>query len=105
MSVLTWLTPASSGWKETCGPPPNYAKCPCISNSNGVKRSSASSRAWSSAPIPVGEALELEWREAQLGQLARLVIGSDPGWRGGLTRNLRLDVTADAAQVHARLRA
>ena len=49
--------------------------------------------------------LELEWREAQLGQLARLVIGSDPGWRGGLTGNLRLDGTADAAQVQARLRA
>ncbi len=49
--------------------------------------------------------LELEWREAQLGQLARLIIGSDPGWRGALSGNLRLDGTADAAQVQARLRA
>ena len=49
--------------------------------------------------------LELEWREAQLGQLARLVMGSDPGWRGDLTGELQLDGTADAAEVKTRLRA
>jgi hypothetical protein len=49
--------------------------------------------------------LDLEWREAQLGQLARLVIGSDPGWRGDLTGELHLDGTADAAQIKTRLRA
>jgi hypothetical protein len=49
--------------------------------------------------------LDLEWREAQLGQLARLVIGSDPGWRGDLTGELHLDGTAEAAQVKTRLRA
>ena len=49
--------------------------------------------------------LDLEWREAQLGQLTRLVIGSDPGWRGDLTGELHLDGTADAAQVKTRLRA
>jgi hypothetical protein len=49
--------------------------------------------------------LDLEWREAQLGQLMRLVIGSDPGWRGDLTGELHLDGTADAAQVKTRLRA
>ena len=43
--------------------------------------------------------LDLDWREAQLGQLARLVTGSDPGWRGDLTGELHLDGTADAAQV------
>jgi hypothetical protein len=49
--------------------------------------------------------LDLDWREAQLGQLTRLVIGSDPGWRGDLTGELHLDGTADRAQVKARLRA
>jgi hypothetical protein len=49
--------------------------------------------------------LDLEWREAQLGQLARLMIGSDPGWRGDLTGELHLDGTADAAHITTRLRA
>jgi len=48
---------------------------------------------------------DLVWREAQLGQLSRLVIGSDPGWRGDLTGELHLDGTADTAQVTTRLRA
>ncbi len=49
--------------------------------------------------------LDMDWREAQLGQLTRLVIGSDPGWRGDLTGELHLDGTAEAAQVKTRLRA
>ena len=49
--------------------------------------------------------VDMEWREAQLGQLARLLIGSDPGWRGDLTGELHLDGTPDAAQVQTRLRA
>jgi hypothetical protein len=49
--------------------------------------------------------IELEWREAQLGQLSRLLIGSDPGWRGDLTADMKLDGTAESAQVVTRLRA
>lgn len=49
--------------------------------------------------------LDLDWRQAQLGQLARIITGSDPGWRGDLTGELHLDGTADAAQVSMRLRA
>ncbi|MGB7265759.1 MAG: AsmA family protein, partial [Terracidiphilus sp.] len=49
--------------------------------------------------------LDLDWREAQLGQLARIVTGSDPGWRGDLTGELHLDGTADAAKISMRLRA
>jgi hypothetical protein len=49
--------------------------------------------------------LDLDWREAQLGQLARLITGSDPGWRGDLTGNLHLEGTADAARISTRLRA
>jgi len=49
--------------------------------------------------------LDLEWRQAQLGQLTRLVLGSDAGWRGDLTGELHLDGTAESAQVKTRLRA
>jgi AsmA family len=47
--------------------------------------------------------VDLDWRQARLGQLARLITGSDPGWRGDLTGELHLDGTADAAQVTVRL--
>jgi hypothetical protein len=70
----------------------------------GVVRLEASARrAPELQQMPVH--VDLEWREAQLGQLARLVIGSDPGWRGDLTGELHLDGTADAAQIKTRLRA
>lgn len=49
--------------------------------------------------------LDLEWRDAELGQLSRLLIGRDPGWRGGLRGDLQLDGTADAARIKTRLRA
>lgn len=49
--------------------------------------------------------LDLDWRDAQLGQLSRLVFGNDPGWRGDLTGNLHLEGTADSAHVITRLRA
>jgi hypothetical protein len=49
--------------------------------------------------------LDLEWREAQLGQLTRLILGSDSGWRGDLTGELHLDGNADTAQIKTRLRA
>jgi hypothetical protein len=49
--------------------------------------------------------VDLEWREAQLGQLTRLLLGSDAGWRGDLTGELHLDGTPEAAQIKTRLRA
>lgn len=49
--------------------------------------------------------MDMEWREAQLGQLTKLLIGSDPGWRGDMTGELHVDGTPDAAQVKSRLRA
>ena len=49
--------------------------------------------------------LQAEWREAQLGQLTRLLLGSDEGWRGDLTADLDVQGTVDAAQTRARLRA
>jgi hypothetical protein len=49
--------------------------------------------------------MEMEWRQAQFGQLTRLLIGSDPGWRGDLTAEMKLDGTAESAKVTTRLRA
>jgi hypothetical protein len=49
--------------------------------------------------------IDLEWRQAQLGQLTRLLLGSDAGWRGDLTGELHLDGTPETAQVKTRLRA
>jgi hypothetical protein len=49
--------------------------------------------------------LDLEWRDAQLGQLTRLATGSDAGWRGDLRGEIHLDGTADAANITTRLRA
>ncbi len=48
---------------------------------------------------------DLDWREAQLGQLTRLLIGSDEGWRGDLTGEVHFDGTAESAQIQTRLRA
>ncbi len=49
--------------------------------------------------------IDIEWRDAQLGQLTRLLLGSDSGWRGDLTGELHLDGTAETAQIKTRLRA
>ena len=49
--------------------------------------------------------LDMEWSEAQLGQLSRLIVGSDQGWRGDLTGEMHLDGTAESSTIEARLRA
>ena len=49
--------------------------------------------------------LDLEWRDAQLGQLTRLATGSDAGWRGDMRGEVHVEGTADAAHVTTRLRA
>ncbi len=49
--------------------------------------------------------LNMQWEDAQLGQLSRLLIGSDPGWRGDLKGQLHLEGTPDAAKVTTRLSA
>ncbi len=49
--------------------------------------------------------LDLEWRDAQLGQLTRLATGSDAGWRGDLRGEVHLEGTALSAKVTTRLRA
>lgn len=55
------------------------------------------------AQMPVH--LDLEWRDAQLGQLTRLATGSDAGWRGDLRGEMHVDGTGDSAKITTRLRA
>lgn len=49
--------------------------------------------------------LDVDWRDAQLGQLTRLAVGKDPGWRGDLRGQLHVEGTAEALTVKSRLRA
>jgi AsmA family len=49
--------------------------------------------------------LDMEWRDAQLGQLTRLMTGSDAGWRGDMRGDVHVEGTTDNAQIKARLRA
>ena len=74
-----------------------------LEDTGEVRLEASVKRAAALTSMPVN--LDLEWREAQLGQLARLVTGSDPGWRGDLTGELHLEGTADAAQIRTQLRA
>jgi len=70
----------------------------------GVLRMEASVRrgtTWRQMPVN----FDLDWREAHLGQLARLVTGSDAGWRGDLTGQMHLEGALDTAQIALRLRA
>ncbi len=74
------------------------------SGDTGVVRFEASAkRAAELREMPLH--IDMSWRDAQLGQLTRLLIGSDSGWRGALTGELHLDGTADAAKIETRLRA
>lgn len=49
--------------------------------------------------------LQAEWKKAQLGQLTKLLLGADAGWRGDLTGDLTLEGTAGDATVQSRLKA
>ena len=49
--------------------------------------------------------LDMDWRDAQLGQLTRLMTGSDAGWRGDLRGEMHMDGTSENAQIKTRLRA
>jgi AsmA protein len=74
-----------------------------LEDTGEVRLEASVKRAAELTAMPIN--LDLEWREAQLGQLARLLTGSDPGWRGDLTGELHLEGTADAAQIRTQLRA
>ena len=66
-----------------------------------IEASMKAAAALSQMPVQV----DVDWREAQLGQLSKLLVGSDPGWRGDLEGNLHMEGTAAAAKVAMRLRA
>jgi len=94
----------SGEWRVRLRGQPARTDVPIYPDETGVVRMEASvRRAAALRLMPVH--FDLDWRKAQLGQLARMVTGSDPGWRGDLTGELHLDGTADAAQIAMRLRA
>jgi hypothetical protein len=49
--------------------------------------------------------IQMEWRDAELGQLSRILLGSDAGWRGDMRANIEVVGTSESAQTTARLRA
>jgi uncharacterized protein involved in outer membrane biogenesis len=48
--------------------------------------------------------LNVQWSAAPLGELSRLTLGSDIGWRGGLNVEGEVSGTAKLAQINTRLR-
>jgi hypothetical protein len=48
--------------------------------------------------------LKVEWNGVPLGQLSRLTLGRDVGWRGGLDVEAVVGGTADLAQVNSKLK-
>ena len=92
------------GWHIRLHGQPTRTDVPLDQADTGVVRLEATLRPaaqLSQMPLHV----DMDWREAQLGQLSRLILGSDEDWRGDLTGELRANGTADAAKITARLRA
>ncbi len=48
--------------------------------------------------------LKVEWTAVPLGQLSRLTLGRDIGWRGGLDVEAQVGGTAELAQINARMK-
>jgi hypothetical protein len=48
--------------------------------------------------------LKVEWNGVPLGQLSRLTLSRDIGWRGGLDVEAMVDGTAELAQINTRLK-
>ncbi len=48
--------------------------------------------------------LKVEWSGAPLGQLSRLILGRDTGWRGGLEVEAQVSGTAELAQINTSLK-
>ncbi len=48
--------------------------------------------------------LKVEWNGVPLGQLSRLTLGNDIGWRGGLDVDAAVEGTADLARISTKLK-
>jgi hypothetical protein len=46
--------------------------------------------------------VSIEWRQAQLGQLTKLLTGADQGWRGAVLLNAALEGTARKLEINAK---
>ncbi|SPE22784.1 conserved hypothetical protein [Candidatus Sulfotelmatomonas gaucii] len=101
---LSFWQESSGEWRIRLRAQPARTDVSLHQEETGIVRMEASvRRAPTLSQMPLQ--LDLDWREAQFGQLARIITGSDPGWRGALTGELHLNGTADAAKVTMRLRA
>jgi hypothetical protein len=101
---LSFWQENSGEWRLRLLGQPDRTDLPLQSGDTGTVRLEASLRpAASLRQMPLH--LDAEWREAQLGQLSRLIAGTDPGWRGDLRGEFHLDGTAESALVKTRLRA
>jgi hypothetical protein len=74
-----------------------------LADTGVVELNASAERAADVRQMPIH--LDLDWRDAQLGQLTRLATGSDAGWRGDLRGEVHLEGTAASAKVTTRLRA
>lgn len=101
---LSFWQESSGEWRIRLRAQPARTDVSMHQEETGIVRLEASvGRAPALSQMPLQ--LDLDWREAQFGQLARIVTGSDPGWRGALTGELHLSGTANAARISMRLRA
>ncbi|WP_446741910.1 AsmA family protein [Silvibacterium acidisoli] len=73
-----------------------------LSDTGTVKIDGTINRATSINQMPVN--LRAEWTGAQLGQVSRLLLGDDSGWRGDLRAEATLSGLLNALNVQTRLR-
>jgi hypothetical protein len=101
---LTFWQANPGEWRLRLRGQPARTDVSISSGDTGIVEIEATARQASSlSQMPIH--LDMDWRDAQLGQLTRLMTGSDAGWRGDLRGEAHLDGTSENAQIKTRLRA
>jgi hypothetical protein len=89
-------SPAENEWHTHLEGKPFRTDLPI--NDTGILRADGSfRRAELLRDVPMQ--MRLSWSNGQLGQITRLIYGSDRGWRGGVQFNVSLEGTATALHV------
>jgi hypothetical protein len=73
-----------------------------LSDTGLVRMEGSLRRAGSLGRMPVN--IDVEWSNVQVGQMVRLLMGDDTGWRGDLRVRANIQGTIDHAQLKGRLR-
>jgi hypothetical protein len=95
------------GWHIRLRGQPTRTDIPLAQADTGIVRLEATMRPASQNQVQLSQMplhVDMDWRQAQLGQLSLLILGSDEDWRGDLAGELHADGTADALKVTTRLR-